>query len=79
MTGCRKSAETLVTLDHAGKEETLPWKETSPVTERKKFIDDYLTGEFTVTDQLTAYGEFSTDGSGASLVMTVVVAALLTL
>jgi len=31
----------LVTLEHDGKEEALPWKETSPMTERKKFIDDY--------------------------------------
>jgi len=45
-----------VTLDHAGKEETLPWKETSPVTERKRFIDEYLTGEFTVTELCRRYG-----------------------
>jgi putative transposase len=46
----------LVTLDHASKEETLPWKDTSPVTERKKFIEDYLTGEFTVTELCRKYG-----------------------
>ncbi|HVJ10759.1 MAG TPA: DDE-type integrase/transposase/recombinase [Burkholderiales bacterium] len=45
-----------MTLDHAGKEETLPWKDTSPVTERKKFIEDYLTGEFTVTELCRKYG-----------------------
>jgi hypothetical protein len=37
-----------------------------------------LPGEFTVTDQLTAYACPTTDGSGVSLVMVVVVFALLT-
>ena len=34
----------------------MPWKETSPVTERKRFIDEYLTGEFTVTELCRRHG-----------------------
>lgn len=35
---------------------TLPWLETSPVTQRKKFIDDYLTREYSVTELCRRYG-----------------------
>jgi putative transposase len=39
-----------------GKEDALPWKDTSPMSERQKFIDDYLTGEFSVTELCRRYG-----------------------
>ena len=28
----------------------MPWKETGPVLERKRFIDDYLSGFYTITE-----------------------------
>lgn len=33
----------------------MPWKETSPVTERKHFIDDYLSGEYSVSELCRRY------------------------
>ena len=33
----------------------MPWKETSSVSERKRFIDDYLSGQYTVTELCIRY------------------------
>jgi putative transposase len=35
---------------------TLPWKETSLVTARKNFIDDYLSQQYSVTELCQRYG-----------------------
>lgn len=34
----------------------MPWKDTSPMSERKRFIDDYLTGDYTVSELCRTYG-----------------------
>jgi putative transposase len=34
----------------------MPWKETGPVLERVRFIDDYLTGLYTITELSARYG-----------------------
>ena len=34
----------------------MPWKETGPVLERKRFIDDYLSGFYTITELAARYG-----------------------
>lgn len=34
----------------------MPWKETGPVLERTRFIEDYLSGFFTITELATRYG-----------------------
>ena len=32
----------------------MPWKETGPVLERTRFIDDYLSGFYTITELTSA-------------------------
>ena len=34
----------------------MPWKETGPVLERARFIDDYLSGLYTITELAARYG-----------------------
>ena len=34
----------------------MPWKETGPVLERSRFIDDYLSGLYTITELAARYG-----------------------
>jgi transposase-like protein len=34
----------------------MPWKETGPVLERIRFIDDYLSGLYTITELSARYG-----------------------
>src|SRR5262245_25084247 len=34
----------------------MPWKETGPMFERIRFIDDYLTGGYTIADLAWRYG-----------------------
>ena len=33
----------------------MPWKETGPVLERARFIDDYLSGFYTITELAARY------------------------
>ncbi|MDP9360778.1 MAG: hypothetical protein M3P29_04925 [Acidobacteriota bacterium] len=33
----------------------MPWKETGPVLERTRFIEDYLSGLFTITELTARY------------------------
>ncbi|MGH8515410.1 MAG: helix-turn-helix domain-containing protein, partial [Gammaproteobacteria bacterium] len=34
----------------------MPWKETGPVLERMRFIEDYLSGFYTITELAARYG-----------------------
>src|SRR6185503_13828033 len=34
----------------------MPWKETGPVLERMRFIEDYLSGFYTITELAVRYG-----------------------
>src|SRR6185369_10115816 len=34
----------------------MPWKETGPVSERMQFIEDYLSGFYTITELAARYG-----------------------
>jgi len=34
----------------------MPWKETGPVLERIRFIEDYLSGFYTITELAARYG-----------------------
>src|SRR6185503_6633996 len=34
----------------------MPWKETGPVLERIRFIEDYLSGFYTITELAVRYG-----------------------
>src|SRR5437588_651097 len=34
----------------------MPWKETGPVLERTRFIDEYLSGFYTITELAARYG-----------------------
>ena len=34
----------------------MPWKETGPVLERMRFIEDYLSGFYSITELAARYG-----------------------
>jgi putative transposase len=40
----------------SGKEDALPWKESSPVTERERFIDEYMRKEHSVAELCRRFG-----------------------